>query len=209
MVKLLTFRIESWCGMKGSDYLSYCGPVCSKLHGNHFITWFRCNMMLNERPGLSGVQWMYLLQNKCKTLNSISPVKALRKLNYSNILKTLNSISPVKALQKHPYSNILKISPQKKNWKFSDKNSDIFHISARNIECGYWLERPHRDRSNEYPQSMFLSRNKKYNVYPCKPQFYYIKVWFFRGSKLGVFSWWEVLYLPNILRYLKSLPYKS
>ena len=23
---------------------------------------------------------------------------------------------------------------------------------------------------------MFLSRNKKYNLYPCKPQFYYIKV---------------------------------
>ena len=23
-----------------------------------------------------------------------------------------------------------------KNWKFSDKNSDIFHISAKNIDCG-------------------------------------------------------------------------
>ena len=33
-----------------------------------------------------------------------------------------------------------------------------------------------RGGSNEYPQSMFLSRNKKDNVYPCKPQFYYIKV---------------------------------
>ena len=30
--------------------------------------------------------------------------------------------------------------------------------------------------SNEYPQSMFLSRNKKNNVYPCKPQFFYIKL---------------------------------
>ena len=30
---------------------------------------------------------------------------------------------------------------------------------------------------------MFLSRNKKNNVYPCKPQFYYIKVGF-KGSKL-------------------------
>ena len=37
--------------------------------------------------------------------------------------------------------------------------------------------------SNEYPQSMFLSRNKKKNVYPCKPQFYYIKVGF-NGSAL-------------------------
>ena len=30
---------------------------------------------------------------------------------------------------------------------------------------------------------MFLSSNKKNNVYPCKPQFYYIKVGF-KGSKL-------------------------
>ena len=30
---------------------------------------------------------------------------------------------------------------------------------------------------------MFLSRNKKNNVYPCKPQFYYIKVGF-KGVKL-------------------------
>ena len=37
--------------------------------------------------------------------------------------------------------------------------------------------------SNEYPQFMTLSRNKKINVYPCKPQFYCIKVGF-RGSKL-------------------------
>ena len=32
--------------------------------------------------------------------------------------------------------------------------------------------------ANEYPQSMFWSRKKKNNVYPCKPQFYYIKVGF-------------------------------
>ena len=70
-----------------------------------------------------------------------------------------------------------------KNWKFSDKNSDIFHISAHNIDCGYSLEPPRRGGSNEYPQSMFLSRNKKNNVYPCKLQFYYIKVGF-KGVKI-------------------------
>ena len=32
---------------------------------------------------------------------------------------------------------------------------------------------------------MFLSRNKKNNVYPCKPQFYYIKVGF-KGLKIFV-----------------------
>ena len=43
-----------------------------------------------------------------------------------------------------------------------------------------------------YPQSMFLSRNKKHNVYPCKPQFYYIK-WGLRGSKL----YRHVFVMPN------------
>ena len=56
-----------------------------------------------------------------------------------------------------------------KTCKFSDKNSDIFHISAQNIDCGYMLEPPHWGGSNEYPQSMVLSRNKKNNVYSCKP----------------------------------------
>ena len=66
---------------------------------------------------------------------------------------------------------------------FRLKNSDIFHIFAQNIDCGYSLELPRRGGSNEYPQSMFLSKNKKNNVYPCKPQFYYIKVGF-KGVKI-------------------------
>ena len=59
---------------------------------------------------------------------------------------------------------------------FQIKKSDIFHISAQNIDYGDSLEPPRRGGSSEYPQSMFLSRNKKNNVYPCKPQFYFIKV---------------------------------
>ena len=59
----------------------------------------------------------------------------------------------------------------------------MFHISAQNIDCGYSLEPPRRGGSNEYPQSMVLSRNKKNNVYPSKPQFYYIKVGF-KGVKI-------------------------
>ena len=62
-----------------------------------------------------------------------------------------------------------------KKGKFLVKNSDIFHISAETIDCGYSLEPHWGGGSNEYPQSIFLSRNKKNNVYPCKPQFYYIK----------------------------------
>ena len=85
-------------------------------------------------------------------------------------------------LRKHAYSNILKMLPPKTE-NFQIKNSDIFHISAQNIDCGYSLEPPRRGGSNEYPQSMFLSRNKKNNVYPCKPQFYYIEV-VYKGKRL-------------------------
>ena len=43
---------------------------------------------------------------------------------------------------------------QKKE-NFQIKNSDIFHISAQNIDCGNSLELPQRVSSNESPQSMF------------------------------------------------------
>ena len=57
------------------------------------------------------------------------------------------------SLRKHAYSNILKILPSK-NENFQIKNSDIFHISAQSIDCGYSLEPPRQGGSNEYPQSM-------------------------------------------------------
>ena len=72
-----------------------------------------------------------------------------------------------KTLRKPAYSNILKIVPPK-NEIFQIKNSDIFlisaqnidcgyifHISAQNIDCGYSLEPPQQGESNEYLQSMF------------------------------------------------------
>ena len=71
----------------------------------------------------------------------------------------------------------------KKTENFQIKSSHIFRISAQNIDYGYSLEPPRRGGSNEYPQSMFLSRNKENNAYPCKPQFYYTKVGF-KGVKI-------------------------
>ena len=89
----------------------------------------------------------------------------------------MGNCNKLSTLRKHAYSNILRIlSP--KNEIFQMKKIDIFHINAQNIDCGYSLEPPRRGGSNEYPQPMFLSRNKKNNVYPCQPQFYYIKVGF-------------------------------
>ena len=72
------------------------------------------------------------------------------------------------------------------------KNSGRFHISAQNIDYGRLLEPPRRGCSNKYPQSMFLSRNRKIKVYPCKHQFYYIKVGFKRSKlyrRVSVMEW--------------------
>ena len=45
------------------------------------------------------------------------------------------------SLRKHAYSNILKTLQPKKGNFLDKKNSDIFHISAQNIDCVYSLER--------------------------------------------------------------------
>ena len=55
--------------------------------------------------------------------------------------RTKTLVKKKSALRKHAYSNILKILPSK-NGNFSDKKSDIFHISAQNIDFGYSLEPP-------------------------------------------------------------------
>ena len=49
---------------------------------------------------------------------------------------------------------------------FKLKNFDIFLIFAQNINCGYTL-----GGSNEYPQSMFWSKNKKNRYTPANPSF--------------------------------------
>ena len=47
----------------------------------------------------------------------------------------------------------------------------FFFIFAQIIDCGYTLEPPHRSGSNEYPQSMFGSKNKKNRYAPAFPSF--------------------------------------
>ena len=71
-------------------------------------------------------------------------------------------------------------------WEFYHQKMKIFRwkilifflFLLKKIDRGYSLEPSRWGGSNEYPQSKFLSRNMKNNVYPCKPQFYYIKVGF-------------------------------
>ena len=51
----------------------------------------------------------------------------------------------------------------------------LVHIFAQNIDCGYTLKpirRGGRGGSNEYPQSMFWSKNMKNRYTPAYPSFY-------------------------------------
>ena len=66
------------------------------------------------------------------------------------------------------YTEIFKVV---KNENFHKKIFAIFLIFAQNIDCGYTLEPPRRGDSNEYPQSMFWSKNKKNRYTPVSPTF--------------------------------------
>ena len=66
------------------------------------------------------------------------------------------------------YTEIFKVVKNEKN---QQKNLNIFLIFAQNIDCGYTLEPPRRGCSNEYPQSMFWSKNKKNRYTPANPSF--------------------------------------
>ena len=54
---------------------------------------------------------------------------------------------------------------------------------AQNIDCGYTLEPPRQGGSNEYPQSMFWSKNKEKRFTPATPSFA-TKKWGSRGVNI-------------------------
>ena len=69
-------------------------------------------------------------------------------------MRYCNYPQPEKALRKHAHAinrdfKVVKI--ENFRWIFFN----IFLIFAQNIDCGYTLEPPRRDGSNEYPQSIF------------------------------------------------------
>ena len=59
----------------------------------------------------------------------------------------------------------------KKKEIFQIKKSDIFHISAQNIDRGYLLEPPRRGGSNETPQYMFWAEIWKEMYTPVNHSF--------------------------------------
>ena len=80
-------------------------------------------------------------------------------------------------------TQIYTISPPKTGNFQIRKISDIFHISAQNIDCGYSLEPPRRGGSNEYLNLCFWAAIKKIMYTPVNPSFT-IKKWGLRRLKL-------------------------
>ena len=72
-------------------------------------------------------------------------------------------------MKTRPY-NILRFFSAVKIENFSRKVL-IFFLFLFKTDCGYTLEPPRRGGSNEYPQSMFWSKNKKNRYSPAYPSF--------------------------------------
>ena len=146
--------------LTGQSALQYTCATCS-------VRFLSSDWLLTE--SLSGIQssqrnWYGNSFHLCRT-----SLNVYRHNNYT--------------LRKHAYSNILKISPPK-NENFQIKKILIFFIFQFKTEIvSTRYKPPKRVGSNEYPQSMFLRRNKKNTVCSYKPQFYYTKSGF-KGVKI-------------------------
>ena len=145
--------------------------------------------VINENPCHTGR--MYMLICLCWSHRSYYRFcRALAQIiDYTTGQDTLNRSYAMfykegSSVQKHAYWNILKIL-QSKTENFQIKKIRNFLYFCSKQRFGYSLEPPRRGGSNECPQSIFWSRNKKNNVQciPCKPQFYCLKVGF-KGVKL-------------------------
>ena len=84
---------------------------------------------------------------------------------------------------------------------FRQKNSDIFHFYAQNIDCWYSLEPPQQGGSNEYPQSMFWAELRKLMYTPLNPSLTILK-WGLRGTKL--YRYVFVIYRHWVLCFVSS-----
>ena len=167
----------------------FCEEVYSSIKGNNFLP-KKQDELLWMRHDLECVRAFISLRMQSFLLRITKILIRLRGLIWVFVWRTCQKIRCL-TLRTRCYLFHYENTPiqlyrkfrLQKNENFQIKNSDIFYISAQNIDCGYLLEPPRQGGSNEYPQSMFLSKNKKNNVYPCKPQFYYIKVGY-KGVKI-------------------------
>ena len=149
-----------------------------------YLTWPH----LSKSSSFITLRIMYFFTRTCRCNLMLLLITFLIQFHRSNIELSWRKT--------HVWLLIRMISPRKKNilwalefkyienfttrnWKFSGKNL-IFFIFLLKTDCGYTLEPPRRGRvrvrvrvsgSNDYPQSMFLSRNKKILYTPVNPSF--------------------------------------
>ena len=115
--------------------------------------------------------WAKSIDDSCRCIYYISQMKKCLTFFLSYITKTyLYNFDPLK-----PHFYIVKRG-------FTGVYI-IFVFLLKNIDCGYSLELPRRGGSNEYPHSMFLSRNMK-NI----RIFYLKKLPFFGGKIFHIFE---------------------
>ena len=153
------------------------------------LTRVHCNET-DHSPSFQIVSETYICQKYLLCINSKSWDTLTLKAPITTIVVCFVFCRLLYTTQNHPLgltslnknSTITKTSLFKYTENFTNKTEN-FHTKVlrfiifllKNIDCGYLLEPPRRGGSIKYPQCMFLSRNKKNNVYPCKPPFYYIK----------------------------------
>ena len=120
---------------------------------------------VNGVMGVNGIMRtciMWITPPICCNDFTISPQKHIMVLIGSVLAKHITKTRLFKYVEKFTFFQKLKI--------FRYKNSDIFHISAQNMDCGYSLEPPRRGGSNEYPQSI-LAEITKIMYTPANPSF--------------------------------------
>ena len=104
-----------------------------------------------------------------------------------------------------------------KTSNLSEKNSDIFHVSAQNIDCRYSLESPRQNRILRYQWwrpswisdwnnfSYFWSASHHDTSYQVSSQL--LAFWFRRQREKKRFPWWphfSFSFINKLLRYFLS-----
>ena len=131
---------------------------------------FQTNIHCPKYVGAIGVRlcyicWLYFTKVTRLLSESATALQSTLLVSNSKTIDTFiwDESCFIKIEQKSHYENtpiqIYRKFHLLKTENFRTKNFDIFYISAQNIDCGYSLEPPRRGGSNEYRQSIFLSRN--------------------------------------------------
>ena len=149
---------------------------------------------MNKTNALQGLLWSFKNSTKCKYW----PVELQLDIPYLSLifnLKTTHALFGLRrrhicllwtgiatAITKTCLYNFDPLKPHFYTVKLGFTGVYIiFLISAQNIDCGYSLEPPRRGGSNEYSQSMFLSRNMK-NI-----RIFYLKIFNLLVVKFSIY----------------------